>query len=93
MIAAKMLLHGRVQGVGCRAFVSSVARRLGITGTVRNMDDGTVEIICECENENLFDEFKSIISRGNGLVEMERIEILEKKYAEKAEFGSFYITY
>ncbi|MFA5077760.1 MAG: acylphosphatase [Candidatus Micrarchaeia archaeon] len=93
MISAKMLLYGRVQGVGCRAFVSSIARRLGVTGTVRNMENGSVEIICECGSENIFEEFKNIISKGNGLVEAERIEIVERKTAKNSEFKSFYIAY
>ena len=38
------LVRGRVQGVGFRWFVERVARELGLTGYVKNLDDGRVEV-------------------------------------------------
>ncbi|TAD90757.1 MAG: acylphosphatase [Alphaproteobacteria bacterium] len=40
-----MFAYGRVQAVGYRDWVVREARNLGLDGTVRNVDDGTVEII------------------------------------------------
>jgi acylphosphatase len=40
-----MLVHGRVQGVGYRAFVEHEALRRGIEGWVRNCRDGSVEAV------------------------------------------------
>ncbi|MBL9079154.1 MAG: acylphosphatase [Planctomycetes bacterium] len=37
------VVHGRVQGVGFRAAAHAEARRLGLTGFVRNRADGAVE--------------------------------------------------
>lgn len=43
--AVRALVRGRVQGVGFRAFVLRTARGLGAQGTVRNRDDGSVEVL------------------------------------------------
>jgi len=37
-------VSGRVQGVGFRAFCRREARRLGLDGWVKNLDDGDVEV-------------------------------------------------
>ncbi len=42
--AKRYIVRGRVQGVGFRYFVEYTAGPLGITGWVRNNDDGTVEV-------------------------------------------------
>lgn len=40
-----LLIHGRVQGVGFRAWAQDTADRLGIEGWVRNRRGGEVEIV------------------------------------------------
>lgn len=40
-----MVVHGRVQGVGFRAFVEVEAVKRGIEGWVRNRRDGSVEAV------------------------------------------------
>lgn len=41
------IVHGEVQGVFFRATTRDFAERMGITGTVRNVPDGTVEIFAQ----------------------------------------------
>lgn len=45
-IAKRLIVRGRVQGVGFRNFVLVHARRLGVDGFVRNRKDGSVEALC-----------------------------------------------
>jgi acylphosphatase len=44
-IIRHMVVRGRVQGVGYRAFVEDEAQRRGLQGWVRNRRDGSVEAL------------------------------------------------
>ena len=48
-------VRGRVQGVGFRDFVQRSAHSLGITGWVRNADDGSVEVYAAATPAQLAD--------------------------------------
>ena len=45
MIAVRVVIVGRVQGVGYRAWAVDEAETRGLTGWVRNRRDGTVEAV------------------------------------------------
>jgi acylphosphatase len=53
MAANRYLIDGRVQGVGYRYFVQREADRLGVSGFVRNLADGRVEVVAEGSDEAL----------------------------------------
>ena len=42
-----LIVHGRVQGVFYRDSTMRKARELGLAGTVRNLPDGTVQIVAQ----------------------------------------------
>lgn len=44
-ITRRYYVSGRVQGVGFRDFVERRARAIGVTGWVRNLNDGRVEVL------------------------------------------------
>lgn len=44
MIRKHIIFHGRVQGVGFRYWSCMIATELGLTGWVKNLSDGTVEM-------------------------------------------------
>ena len=46
-VRVRILVSGRVQGVGFRAFAARTATRLDLIGGVRNLDDGGVEVDVE----------------------------------------------
>ena len=47
------VVHGTVQGVGYRAFVMFVANKYFVKGMVRNVRDGTVEILATGDAESM----------------------------------------
>ena len=66
------ILYGSVQGVGLRYRAYYAAQQLGVTGYIRNLDDGSVEMEAEGNREALA-KMMEIISSGH-FVDIERIE-------------------
>ena len=57
---------GAVQGIGFRFTAENIAGRLGVSGWVKNLHDGRVEILAEGEEESLkglLEELSSCFSR------------------------------
>jgi acylphosphatase len=52
---AKVYFAGRVQGVGFRYTCRQIAKGFSLTGAVKNLDDGRVELIAEGEREEIED--------------------------------------
>ena len=67
-------VSGRVQGVGFRLFVQKHAQQLGVTGWVRNMDDGTVTMELQGTKEKL-DRMEDTIHKGNIFINVEKLEL------------------
>ena len=53
MYQLEATVRGQVQGVNFRASTQAQARRLGLTGWVRNRPDGSVEVVAEGPREAL----------------------------------------
>ena len=61
------IVHGFVQGVGYRALVRRAASKNNVRGMVKNVENGTVEIIADADNENLIAFEKEIdVDMRNG---------------------------
>ncbi len=63
MVARRFLIDGTVQGVGYRFFAKRAAARHQIKGTVKNLPDGSVEVIAEGDRDDM-DEFKKDLATG-----------------------------
>ncbi|MFZ5340095.1 MAG: acylphosphatase, partial [Candidatus Micrarchaeota archaeon] len=82
----KIIVYGRVQRVGYRDAVAELARKIGIKGTVRNLEDEvSVEIIAEGEEKHL-DEFLKLIKIRGYTIEVEKIDVCEEKATDKFKY-------
>lgn len=61
--AVRVVVRGRVQGVGFRWFARGEALRLGLVGGVRNLRQGSVEAVAEGHIHQL-EQFSEALRRG-----------------------------
>jgi acylphosphatase len=59
----RLRLTGRVQGVGFRWFTRQAARELGLAGRVRNLPDGSVEVLAAGTPDEL-SAFRETLRQG-----------------------------
>ncbi len=77
LVAQRLLVSGRVQGVGFRFFVEETARYEGLSGWVRNLPDGRVEAFIEGDNEAV-NRVASKIRRGPRAARVERVDACDE---------------
>ena len=63
VVARRFVISGRVQGVGFRYFTYEQGRREGVSGVVRNLPDGRVEVEVEGDSESV-ERVERAIRRG-----------------------------
>ena len=89
MIAKHLIFVGRVQGVGFRFTAYHIANRHKLTGFVRNLPDGTVEMLAQGKSEQVNDCIREIQDSFTGYVRDTRIEDV----AADPQYGRFNITF
>ena len=67
------LVRGKVQGVYFRAWTHDQAKSLDITGWVRNLKDGQVEVLAQGDEKSL-KELKKRLLQGSPLSRVEGVE-------------------
>ncbi len=82
-LAKKYVISGRVQGVGFRFFVERWAGQLGISGYVKNLWDGTVEVYAIGDAASL-EQLKLRLAEGPGAARVSGVresdENVDKRY-------------
>ena len=73
MTAKRVVITGRVQGVGYRHWMTTEARRLGVSGWVRNRADGSVEAVVDGPTDAV-EELLRACRRGPAHAEVRSID-------------------
>lgn len=86
-LRAHIFIEGRVQGVFYREWALRQAQGLRLTGWVRNLADGRVEVVAEGQKSKLV-KLIELIKEGPRLAKVEQIDVnWEKATGEFEEFS------
>ena len=77
-IRRRVLFRGRVQGVGFRYTTASIARRHPVVGFVRNLPDGSVELVAEADAVALDRFLEDIASEFTGNIRQQEVHDVER---------------
>lgn len=87
MSTRRFVVSGRVQGVGFRWFAVRTAERMGVRGWVRNLPDGSVEVIASAD-DGVLASLGAELRRGPRAAHV--TELVSEEFAEPAGgFGGF----
>lgn len=87
MTTQRIVFTGKVQGVGFRYTTRSFARRLPLAGFVRNLPDGTVELVAQGSDDSI-NELIGQLQRHFG---EKIVDIRREHRAGPEEFAAFEI--
>ena len=73
-LQARLTITGRVQGVGYRDWTIATARRMGLTGWVRNRTDGSVEALI-VGDDNAVGRMIDACRRGPTMARVDNVDI------------------
>ena len=78
MACYRYLVSGRVQGVFYRASVQKQASGMGLSGWVRNLIDGRVELLA-CGEQSVLEKLEKWLKKGPEYAKVTNIEIITEK--------------
>jgi len=87
--AKHIIFVGRVQGIGFRFTALDIANRYGLTGLVRNLPDGTVEMITQGTPRDIADCIQDIKESFGVYVRETKIE----EITPNPQYKDFKITF
>ncbi len=83
-------VSGYVQGVGFRYFTLRTAQQLALVGWVRNLSDGSVEVVAE-GRKAVLEAFLTELKRGPQSSRVENVRYTW--YPARGEFNKFEVTF
>ncbi len=90
LVRVRIFAGGRVQGVAYRFYAEKYAARLDITGWVRNLKDGRVEVLAEGSAEQI-EAFLERLKEGPSLARVDSFEV--RRESSTGEFPDFRVAF
>ncbi len=90
MVARHIYISGKVQGVSFRFHTFERANKLGITGWIRNLEDGRVECVAVAPNETAMNELLGFLQSGPPNAKVEGFEVTDVP-KDKTKYNDFSI--
>jgi acylphosphatase len=90
LVRAHIFVKGRVQGVAYRFFAERIAVRAGVTGWVRNLADGRVEVLAEGPAGTI-EDFLDQLKAGPRLARVDEFDV--RREPPTGEFRDFRIAF
>ena len=90
MIKKRFRIYGHVQGVGFRYFTWQYALKIGVTGFVRNLADGSVEVIAT-GSESQIDALDAWLQHGPRTAIVDNVFV--EDYLGEKEFTAFQVLH
>jgi acylphosphatase len=78
VIRRRLIVHGRVQGVGFRWAIARAAESRGVSGWAANRADGTVEAVLEGEPDAV-ESVLRLSREGPRGAQVERVDVAEEE--------------
>ena len=79
-----------MQGVGYRIFVKEMAVRMGIRGTIKNLPDGSVEVVAEARPTAL-DQLEVALQTGSPASRIDQVQLTRE--VGKGRFKKFVVVW
>ena len=86
--AAKIIVNGTVQGIFFRSFCKEHADKLKLTGFVRNLEDGNLEVVVEGDGDSI-KMMIEFLKQGPGHAHIRSVNATEIKWS--GDFKEFKI--
>ena len=91
MLTWQAVVRGRVQGVCYRSFTQAAARRLGVTGWVRNERDSTVTAMLQHSDPAVLGNLVTLLKDGPPSAWVDLVEVTPQETTR--EFDDFKVSF
>ena len=90
VVRRRLLFSGVVQGVGFRYWATRESAAFGVTGYVRNLNDGSVEAVLEGPRDEVAN-FEGVLRDGPPYSRIRRVEAIDEE--PRGEYVSFDVKF